>query len=123
VLIRGEPTLSMPMVYAWEGRAMYLTWIPALTLAAAATYVGLGRTTLARVLVAQLALPIAAAASAISACSAWPAVWGESIAPVVPRFTAWMSPLVLIAAHGALAVALAIIASLVRQAVRRRAAS
>src|SRR5205823_465147 len=65
-LIRGEPTLSMPMVYAPEGRAMYVTWLPALALAAAATWYGLAHTTLLRIVVAQLALPFAGLAAALA---------------------------------------------------------
>ena len=112
--VRGEPSLSMRMVYAPEGRDMWLTWLPALAVAVAATLVGLRRTTIARVIVSQMALPIAAAAAVLTACGAWPAVFGEQIAPVVPRYTAWMSPMLLIVAHGAAAVALAGLATLVR---------
>lgn len=116
---RGEPTLSSRMIYAPEGRDMWLTWLPALALAAVATVFGLRRTTIARVIVAQMALPIAAAAAVITATGAWPAVFGEPIAPVVPRYTAWLSPLLLMVAHGAAAVALAGLASLVRPASDR----
>ena len=102
------------MIYAPEGRDMYLTWLPAIALAVATTLVGLRRTTIARVVVSQIALPIAAAAAIITACGAWPAVFGEPVAPVVPRYTAWMSPILLMVAHGAAAVALAGLATLVR---------
>lgn len=112
--IRGEPTLSMRMVYAPDGRDMWLTWLPAVAIATAATVIGLRRTTIARVIVAQIALPIAAAAAVITACGAWPAVFGEHVAPVVPRYTAWLSPMLLMVAHGAAAVALAGLATLVR---------
>jgi hypothetical protein len=112
--IRGEPTLSMRMIYAPEGRDMWLTWLPAIALACAATLIGLRRTTIARVIVAQVALPVAAAAAVITACGAWPAVFGEHVAPVVPRYTAWLSPMLLMVAHGAAAVALAGLATLVR---------
>ena len=123
--IRGEPTLSSRMIYAPEGRDMWLTWLPAIALACAATVIGLRRTTIvtarppggaaiARVMVAQLALPIAGAAAVITACGAWPAVFGEHVAPVVPRYTAWLSPILLMVAHGAAAVALAGLATLVR---------
>jgi len=120
VVIRGEPTLSMRMVYAWEGRTMYLTWLPALAVAVASAYAGLARTTLVRVIAAGLALPMYAMIAAITVCGAWPTIVGAEVAPVVPRFTAWLSPLVLITAHGAAAVALAVLARLVRSAFDRR---
>ena len=121
VALRGEPTLSMHMVYGPTGRAMYLAWLPALGVCTLISYLGLGKTTLGRVLVAQLALPLAAVAAALTACGAWPAVFGAELAPVVPRFTAWCSPLILIAAHGAAAVALAVLGRLVLPAFGRRA--
>jgi hypothetical protein len=120
-VVRGEPTLSMRMVYAPEGREMYLTWLPALAIAVAATLVGLRRAPVWRVIVSQIALPIAAAAAVITACGAWPAVFGEQIAPVVPRYTAWLSPMLLIVAHGSAAVALAGLATLVRPGSDRSA--
>jgi hypothetical protein len=120
VMIRGEPTLSMRMVYAWEGRTMYLTWLPAVALAAILAYAGLARTTLVRLIAAQLALPLCATIATITVCGAWPTIVGAEVAPVVPRFTAWLSPLVLVTAHGAAAVALAVLARLVRSAFDRR---
>jgi hypothetical protein len=121
VFVRGLPTLSMGMVYAPAGRAMYETWLPSLLLAAAATYAGLARTSLWRVLVAQLALPVAAVAAVITACGAWRTLVGATIAPVVPHYTAWLSALLLLAAHGAAAVALGIVARVVRAALARPA--
>ena len=121
VALRGEPTLSMHMVYGPTGRDMYVAWLPALGVCALITYIALGKTTIARVLVAQLALPFAAVAAALTACGAWPAVFGAEVAPVVPRFTAWLSPLILIAAHGAAAAGLAVLGRLVRTAFGRRA--
>ena len=120
VMIRGEPTLSMRMVYAWEGRTMYVTWLPAVAVAAVSAYAGLARTTLVRVIAALLALPACAAIATITVCGAWPTIVGAEVAPVVPRFTAWLSPLVLVTAHGAAAVALAVLARLVRSAFDRR---
>jgi hypothetical protein len=121
VVIRGQPTLSTPFIYPSAGRArylgspdMYLVWLPLLALAFAATMFGLGRTTVVRVTLAQLAFPLAAAAAAITACGGWSAVFGAEVAPVVPRFTAYTSPLLLMASHGAAAVALAVLARLVR---------
>lgn len=121
VLVRGEPTLSMRMIYAPEGRDMWLVWLPSLVIAAIATLFGLRKTTVSRVVVAQMALPLAAAAAAITATGAWPAVLGDPIAPVVPRYTAYLSPLLLMVAHGAAAVALAGLARLVRPGSDRSA--
>ncbi len=120
VIVRGVPTLSMPMIYSPEGRTMWLAWSPMLAIACVATYVALGRTTLWRAVTAQLALPFAAAAAAITACSGWSAVFGADVAPVVPHYTAWVSPLVLMAAQGAAAVGLAVLGKSCRQAIGRR---
>ncbi|MEP6864634.1 MAG: hypothetical protein ABJE66_28695 [Deltaproteobacteria bacterium] len=119
VAVHGEPTLSMSMVWAPTGRAMYVTWLPALVLAAVTTWFGLGRAPPWRVVVAQLGLPLAAVAAAITASGAWPLLAGAQIAPVVPHFTAWLSPLALISAHGAAAVALAVLGRSVRSAFGR----
>lgn len=116
VIVRGEPTLSTPMIYAPTGRAMYLTWLPALAIAAATTWFARSRTTLARVLVAQLALPLGALASVIIVTGAWRSLLGDEVAPVVPRFTGYLLPLLLIVAHGLAAVALAALGRSVRSA-------
>jgi hypothetical protein len=116
IAIRGMPTLSMPMIYKPEGRDMYLTWLPALPLAFAAAWFSSTRISLTRMAVAQLALPVAIACAAIAASGAWPTLFGEHRAPVVPVVTAWASPLMLLMAHGAAAVALGVLASGVRRA-------
>ncbi len=123
IAVAGLPSLSTPMIYKPAGRDMYLLWLPALALAAVGTWTGLRHTTLVRVLVAQLAVPLAAAAGALTIAGAWPALLGAEVAPVVPRFTAWASPLLLIAAHGAAAVALGVLASVVRRSSDPAAAS
>jgi len=116
VIVRGEPTLSMRMVYAPAGRAMYLTWLPALAILLATMWFGLARQTLARVLASQLALPVAALAAVFTVTRAWPALFGADVAPVVPRFTAWMSPLILIAAHALAVAGLAVLGRSVQRA-------
>ncbi len=121
VLVRGEPTLSTPFIYKPAGRDMYLVWLPMVLAGFAVTLLGVRRQPLLRVVAAQLALPVAAAAAALTAAGAWPAVFGAELAPVVPRFTAYASPLLLMVAHGAAAVALAALATLVRPAFGRRA--
>ena len=119
VMIRGEPTLSTPFVYKADGRDMFFVWLPLLALAFAATMFGTRRTTILRVVAAQLAVPFAAAATAVTACGGWGAIFGAEVAPVVPRFTAYTSPLLLMASHGAAAVALAVLATSVRPAFDR----
>ena len=121
-VVRGEPTLSTGWIYKPEGREMYVTWLPALALAAASA--GLTRTVpLGRVVAAQLGLPAFATAAAMAACGAWSVVFGAEVAPVVPRYTAWMLALVLMVAHGAAAVALGVLARLVLRAFDRRGPS
>ena len=118
--VRGMPTWSTPFIYKPEGRDMWTVWAAVLPLATAATWFGLQRTTLLRVIAAQLAVPFAAAAAALTASAAWPTIFGADVAPLVPRFTAWASPLLLILAHGAGAVGLAVLASAVHRVFGRR---
>ena len=119
VAVHGEPTLSTPMTYAAAGRAMYLTWLPALAVAAISTHLGARRTSLARAVLGQLALPVAALAAAITAAGGWPTLAGANLAPVVPRFTAWASALLLLVAHGLAAVGVAALVAAVRPRVYR----
>lgn len=119
VILRGEPTMSMPMIYAPTGRTMYLTWLPALAIAAATAWLALSRTTLARMLVAQLALPVGALAATSIITGAWRPLLGEQVAPVVPRFTGYLLVLLLIVAHGLAAVGLAVLGRSVRSAFGR----
>ena len=120
LVVHGEPTLSSPEMWAPSGRAMYLTWLPALAELGVVTWFGLGSASLGRVVVAQLGLPFAAVAAATSASGAWPLLLGRAIAPVVPHFTAWLSPLTLMAAHGAAVVALVVLGRSVHSAFGRR---
>ena len=116
----GEPSLSVGWIYAYDGRAMLESWIPGLLVAIASTWFGLGKATLARVLAAQLGVPILALAAAITASGAWPTLFGAEVAPVVPHYTAYMLVLVLMVGVGAAAIALAIFARLVYRAIKQR---
>lgn len=120
LLVRGMPTWSTPFIYKPEGRDMWTVWAAALPFATAAAWFGLQKTSLLRVLAALLAFPLAATAAVITAAGAWPTLFGADIAPVVPRFTAWASPLLLLLAHGAGAVGLAVLANGVHRAFGRR---
>jgi hypothetical protein len=120
VVIRGMPTLSTPMVYAPTGRAMWLCWLPALALCAVTAWLGLARQPVLRVLASQLALPVGVVVAALTVTRGWPVLVAAHVAPVVPRFTAWASPLILIAAHGLGVVGLVVLGTSVRSAFDRR---
>src|SRR5262249_24233130 len=130
VLVRGEPTMSKPMVYAKESildvfdfdkRLMLRSWLAVLPLAAACTWFGLAVTTWWRVLVAQLALPFTVLAASITACAGWETLLGAEVAPVAPHYTAYTSALMLITAHGSAVVALTVLARTARSVFDRRA--
>jgi len=120
VIVRGQPTMSMRMVYAGEGKTMYLAWLAALPIAAVTIWFGMRVTTLPRVLVSQLALPFAMLAGTMTACNAWPGLFGGEVAPIVARYTAYTSALYLITAHGSAAVALGVLARTVHSLFGRR---
>ncbi len=113
VVIRGVPTLSTPMIYKPLGRDMYLAFMPAFILLAAGAGLGLRRHATGRVLAAELALPIAAVIALITATGAWPIVFGGDAAPIVPRWTGWLSPALLMVAQGLGVVASALLATAV----------
>ncbi|HTR49410.1 MAG TPA: alkaline phosphatase family protein [Kofleriaceae bacterium] len=121
VALRGEPTLSTPMTYAPNGLDMTLAWLPALAVCAVTTWHGLRVARLRAVVASQLGLPAAAIAAAVTACGAWPALFGAEVAPVAPHVTAWTSAVLLVTAHGAAAVALAVLGKSARSAFGRRA--
>lgn len=120
LLVRGMPSMSTPMMFARDGRLMYLGWAAALPFAAFATYFGMRVHSIGRVLVAQLAIPFGALAACITACVGWPTLLGADVAPVVPHFTAFTSALLLLTAHGSAVVALSVLARLVHSAFDRQ---
>lgn len=113
VVIRGVPTLSTPMIYKPLGRDMYLAFMPAFVLLAAGAGLGLRRAPMTRVLAAELALPIAAVIALVTATGAWPIVFGGDAAPIVPRWTGWLSPALLMVAQGLGVAASALLATAV----------
>lgn len=130
VIVRGAPTMSMPMVYAKEDlanlfdggkRLMMRSWLVALPVGGVATWVGLARgVSFVRVLVAQLAVPAAALAAALTACGGWGPLFGADVSPMVPTYTALTLVLLVMVSQGAAAVSLAALARTVQQAFGRR---
>lgn len=126
-IVRGQPTLSTPMTYAPEGRALWITWIWVLPASAIAVWFGVGSPremarplAVLRIVAAQLALPLCALGASLLACRGWAALLGAHDAPVVPRFTAYTSAALLLTAHGGVSVALAVLARTVRSVFDRR---
>jgi hypothetical protein len=119
VAVRGAPTLSMPSTFRPVGVALLAPWLAGLAVAAVATFAGARRTTPARAVVAQLALPYACWVAAVTACGGWSSALGDGAA-VLPRYTAWVPTLAIMVSSAAVAVALALLATLVPPASGRR---
>jgi hypothetical protein len=129
VVVRGMPTMSMPMVYGKENvwdffdfdkRLMTRSWIVVLPLVTAATWYALARgVSLLRVVVAQLAVPVATLAATLTACGGWGALARADVSPMVPRSTAWTLVLLVSVSQGSAAVALGVLARLAQQAFGR----
>lgn len=119
----GEPTLSVGWVYAYDGRAMLELWVPGLLVAIASAWFGLGKTTLTRVLAAQLGAPLLVLAATITASGAWSTIAGAEVAPVVPHYTAYMLVLVLMTGAGAAVIAFAVFARLAWSELQQRRAT
>lgn len=111
VALRGEPTASMAMTFRGDGWTLASAWLAALPVAAACAYRTARVTSAVRAAIAQLALPVASAAAAITAAGGWATALGADLAPAVPRYGAVAPALMLAVAHGAAAVALGIVAA------------
>jgi hypothetical protein len=123
VIFAGTPTLSTPMIYKPQGRDMYMTYWPALAVLAVQLSFALPRLPPARIIAGLLGLPIAAIAALFTITGGWPIVVGGEAAPVVPRWTGWTSPALLIVAQGCGVVALGMFVSAITRAIssiRRR---
>ncbi len=132
LVVRGMPSMSMPMVYGpekigdllnFDKRLMTRSWLVTLPIAAAATWFGLQRASLGRVLVGQLALPFALLAAMITACGAWAPLFGAEVSPMVPHYTAFTLVLLVMVSQGSAAVSLAVLARRAQQAFGRRRAA
>jgi hypothetical protein len=111
----GSPTLSSWWLYRHPGQtisdaaAIGIYGAAALT-AAAVLYAGHAGW---RIAIAQVAMPIAGLLAALVLCGGLPILWGELVAPIAPRWTAWSAVLFSITARALWAVALALLATAV----------
>jgi O-antigen ligase len=104
------PTLSTPMIYPPQGLIMAEAFAPGLAVLAillAATT----RRSWGRALASQLVLPAALTLAGVVLVGALPLVTGLPVCPIVPRYTAWMSPVLLMMATGAGVAGLVVLAS------------
>jgi hypothetical protein len=112
VLLAQAPSLSTPMIYKPKGLDMAQAFAPGLAVLAVSLTLA-ARTGWARALLGQLALPCLGTLAVIVACGAESLVWGGAPCPVVPRWTAWLSPLLLMASAAAAVAGLVLLATAV----------
>lgn len=112
MVLATPPSLSTPMIYKLQGLTMANGFAPGLAVLAIALTLEVRRGW-RRALVAQLALPIAAAVACWIVTGAAPLWWGEAVCPVVPFYTGWLPPLTIIAATGLAVAGLVVLASAV----------
>jgi len=113
VIALGTPTLSGQYIYAPKGDAItgparWGTFLAALWVAAG---VILARRCAWRVAIAAIALPLAGLLAVLVLCGGLPVLWGDAMAPTVPRWSAWASVLFLVTSRGLWACALALLAT------------
>lgn len=114
------PTLSTPMIYPPLGLTMAEDFGPGLAvLAVALTLAIRGRAGWLRGVLGQLALPAAITLAVALVAGALPLLVGDAVCPVVPRWSGWLSPLLLMASTGAGVAGLVVLASAALPARRR----
>ncbi len=115
LIIEGCPTLSMPMVYAPRGRAIYLAGSPGLlVLALQLGWVRMRAASLPRAIAGFLALPLGCMAAALVLAGGAPLLLGVvTEPPLMPTWSAVASVALTLTATGALVCALAALASAV----------
>lgn len=112
VSFAGTPTLSTPMIYKPKGLDMAQAFAPGLAVLAVALTLS-ARAGWVRALVGQLALPALGTLAVLVACGGESMLWGGAPCPVVPRWTGWLSPLMLMASAAAAVAALVLLATAV----------
>ncbi len=112
VIFETAPTLSTPFIYKPKGLDLAQAMAPGLGVLGA-SLAALARRGWGRAVVAQLGLPLGATVAVVIVTGAAPLVWGAAVCPVVPRWTGWLSPLLLNAAMAAAVGSLGLLASAV----------
>lgn len=115
VVLERTPTLSTPMIYKPKGLDMAQAFAPGLGVLAVALVVS-ARASWTRALVAQLALPVLGTLAVLVACGGAPLLWGEAVCPIVPLWTGWLSPLLLLLSAASGVAALVLLATAVLSA-------
>lgn len=111
MVLAMTPSLSTPMIYKLQGLTMANGFAPGLAVLAIALTLDVRRGDWRRALVAQLALPVAAAVACWIVTGAAPLLWGEAPCPVVPFYTGWLPPLTIMAATAMAVAGLVVLAS------------
>jgi hypothetical protein len=111
-VFEAVPTLSTPFIYKPKGLDMAQAMAPGLGILGA-SLAALARREWARAALAQLGLPLGATLAVVIVTGAAPLAWGEVVCPIVPRWTGWLSPLLLSAAMAAAVASLVLLANAV----------
>lgn len=104
------PSLSTPMIYPPKGKLMVEAFAPGLAVLAVTLAIG-ARDRWGRALAAQLVLPALATLAVAVVTGALPLLVGDAVCPIVPRWTGWLSPLMLMTATAAGVAGLVVLAS------------
>jgi hypothetical protein len=115
VLLERAPTLSTPMIYKPKGLDMAQAMAPGLGVLAVTLMLAL-RAGWTRALVAQLALPVTGTFAILVACGGAPLLAGDAVCPIVPLWTGWLSPLLLLLSAASGVAALVLLATAVLSA-------
>ncbi|HUQ02751.1 MAG TPA: alkaline phosphatase family protein [Kofleriaceae bacterium] len=113
VLLERAPTLSTPMIYKPKGLDMAQAMAPGLGVLAVSLLFTVRRAGWMRASVAQLVLPVVGTLAVLVACGGAPLLVGDAVCPIVPFWTGWLSPLLLLLSAASGVAALVLLATAV----------